>query len=445
MLRRTFVTLTLLILCSGQRAWIDGDWHRAQDKRRTQESETMAKTTRWFGTEDDALGNVNNYDNGLPVDGDTLLFPEDAVLGPATDMEAFNGTKATGTLTLTGNANNDEFVDVFKEQEQIDYRFKITLVAARDVLIGANASESLDNLIAAINGGAGSGTLYHADTEVNPWVSAVKVGNDKMDVTAKEAGAFHNVIETLEDLANGSWGGATLSGGVDFVFELIFVGEGFEFDIGTSTAQFETNATKIVHQGSGAFYLTVATMGASSVLTDTIVVNSNRQIDAIPAMTINGIHIGVVANLNVSKGYVVVNSDLVQINYVSAYYRTNRFADVRVEVHCAIFMGLFVAGGEVTADDLTVAAVQVSDGFLTLSDDPLRLQIGGGRVQFDGTALAGTGANATLLMGGELDFTQSTNEVLVAELYKAEDAVLLKSDDLVTITKFHDLLGGDTP
>lgn len=132
-------------------------------------------------------------------------------------VRAANGTAAvaaTGTLTLTGNALNTETVTI----DGKTYFFQTALTDLNgNVLIGATASDTLDNLIAAINLGAGAGTAYASATTVHPTVSAATGVGDTMDVTAKTAGAGGNSITTTETLTNGSWGGATLSGGTNLV------------------------------------------------------------------------------------------------------------------------------------------------------------------------------------------------------------------------------------
>jgi hypothetical protein len=117
---------------------------------------------------------------------------------------------ATGTLTATGNFSNGDTVTTGTKT----YTFQTTLTNVNgNVLIGASASDSLDNLIAAINLGAGSGTLYAAATTANTFVSAAAGAGDTMDVTALTAGSAGNSIATTETSSNASWGGATLSGG----------------------------------------------------------------------------------------------------------------------------------------------------------------------------------------------------------------------------------------
>jgi len=119
---------------------------------------------------------------------------------------------ATGVLTLTGNAVAAQTVTI----GSVTYTFRASVsTTANEVLVGATASDSLDNLIAAINAGAGSGTLYGSATVAHPQVSAAAGTGDTMNVTADTAGAAGNSIATTETMTNGSFGAATLTGGAD--------------------------------------------------------------------------------------------------------------------------------------------------------------------------------------------------------------------------------------
>jgi hypothetical protein len=119
---------------------------------------------------------------------------------------------ATGTLTATGNFANTETVTTGTKT----YTFQTALTNVDgNVLIGASASDSLDNLIAAINLGAGSGTVYAASTTANGFVSAAAGAGDTMDATAITLGSSGNSIASTDTATNASWGGATLSGGTE--------------------------------------------------------------------------------------------------------------------------------------------------------------------------------------------------------------------------------------
>lgn len=124
--------------------------------------------------------------------------------------------KATGVLTLTANPTDGETVVV----GATTYTFKPNpgdMATPNNVLMGGTASESIDNLIAAItfDGGAGTneGTLYGTGTVANASATATAGAGDTMNAEALTAGHAGNSIATTETLANGSWTNATLTGG----------------------------------------------------------------------------------------------------------------------------------------------------------------------------------------------------------------------------------------
>lgn len=135
------------------------------------------------------------------------------ITSPKTDITpAGINEPAFGTLTFTGNAANTETVTIGAKT----YTFQTVLTDVDgNVFIGATASDSIDNLVAAITLGAGAGTLYAASTTAHPSVIGVPFPVDSMLAQAISAGAVGNAIDTTETLSAGSWGGATLVGGVD--------------------------------------------------------------------------------------------------------------------------------------------------------------------------------------------------------------------------------------
>lgn len=124
---------------------------------------------------------------------------------------------ATGVLTLTANPADTETVRLGTEDGVVAavYTFRTALVGAFDVLIGAAMSDSLDNLIAAINKGPGEGTTYGTGTTANFDAVAVRMPALQLVATANVAGTAGNAIVTTETLANGSWASGTLTGGAD--------------------------------------------------------------------------------------------------------------------------------------------------------------------------------------------------------------------------------------
>jgi len=124
-------------------------------------------------------------------------------------ITAVNSVKATGLLTFAGQPANNDTVTLDGKV----YTWKTALTgAANEVLIGASAALSRDNLVLAITGGAGAGTNYGTGTLAHTTVTAsANAGN--MNVTALRDGPGGNAITTTESGTNTSFGGGTLAGG----------------------------------------------------------------------------------------------------------------------------------------------------------------------------------------------------------------------------------------
>lgn len=123
-------------------------------------------------------------------------------------------TAAQGTLTLTGNVTADDEVTI----GSITYKFVAEPAAAYDVAIAGSASDTIDNLIAAITAGEGVGTAYGTGTVAHPDVTAAVGQDDTMTVTAKIKGVAGNAIGTTDPTDDGDvidFGAAALAGGVD--------------------------------------------------------------------------------------------------------------------------------------------------------------------------------------------------------------------------------------
>ncbi len=117
---------------------------------------------------------------------------------------------AIGTLTLTGQPLDTETVTLDGKV----YTFQTTLTDVDgNVLIGATASDSIDNLIAAITDASGRGTTYAASMTMHTTITAAAAAGDTMIVTALAVGEFGNSRPTTETLTNGSFAETTLKGG----------------------------------------------------------------------------------------------------------------------------------------------------------------------------------------------------------------------------------------
>lgn len=170
---------------------------------------------------------VDESANAFPADptpniGDmaNVIFPDDLVAYMTIDGESptdFDFVEAEliaarGILTFSGQPLDTETVTV----DAVTYTFLTIFVdAANNILIGADAGESLGNLRAAINQEAGAGTKYGTATVFNPTVFAVDQPGDLLLAIARTPGAAGNALATTETLTNGSWAAATLLGGLD--------------------------------------------------------------------------------------------------------------------------------------------------------------------------------------------------------------------------------------
>ncbi len=120
---------------------------------------------------------------------------------------------ATGVLTFTANVADTETVTIGAQV----YTFEdAALDTPNEVALGGDLDASIDNLVAAINASAaGDGVQYATGTPENADVTAQRGPNNTIIVTSKAPGNAANSVVTTETAANASWGGATLSGGLD--------------------------------------------------------------------------------------------------------------------------------------------------------------------------------------------------------------------------------------
>lgn len=120
---------------------------------------------------------------------------------------------ATGVLTLTVFPLNNETITI--DAKVYTWQDVLTNVDGNVLIGGVGGEQTLDNLIAAINLGAGAGTAYAAATTLHPTVSASAGPGFTMDAQAKTAGTGGNSIATTETMTGSSWANATLLGGLD--------------------------------------------------------------------------------------------------------------------------------------------------------------------------------------------------------------------------------------
>lgn len=122
---------------------------------------------------------------------------------------AVTGVKATGLLTVSGVFTDGETVTV----EGKSYTMKATLSSPaqmNEVLIGADAATSLDNLKKAINASGTEGTHYSTGTVAHALVTATTNTDTTQLVEAKDYGTAANQYALSETCANGAWGSSKM-------------------------------------------------------------------------------------------------------------------------------------------------------------------------------------------------------------------------------------------
>jgi hypothetical protein len=112
---------------------------------------------------EDILGQLQRARIALPLQTDQTMSELLLLIG----AEACKSAYATGLITLSGLPSDGDTVTV----GTITYTFRTTPSVAYEVAIGV-LGESEHNLAAAINAAEGVGTIYGADTERHPLVTA---------------------------------------------------------------------------------------------------------------------------------------------------------------------------------------------------------------------------------------------------------------------------------
>ena len=172
-----------------------------------------------------------------------------------TYIEARN-TFATTILTLTGLPLNTETVVLGAQTYTWVTSLSAGPTVAYEILIGADTAECLDNIIQAINGGAGVGTNYSTGTVANVDVFASALPDPQGLFTATAIGTAGNSVVSTETLTNGSFTDTTFAGGEDIpapsdfamerlpvdvtgVLGLQITARGFKSDAGSAQLRFD--------------------------------------------------------------------------------------------------------------------------------------------------------------------------------------------------------------
>lgn len=216
--------------------------------------------------------------SGQPADGQSF------VLGSRTYTMK---TNLTAAVAATGVLTSDE-VQVTAGKKVTVASQVYTFVAAltpvsgprqyvpNEVLIGADADASMQNLIYAINGTAAHrGTKYSLGTDPNPEMTAGSLSSHAFTVTARVTGTVGNSYAKAEDDAHLDWDGSggVMTGGVDTV--------PFQVKIGGSAAATLDNIKSAVNlTGTAGTEYSVGTV-ANELATATTNADTTQDFEAI--------------------------------------------------------------------------------------------------------------------------------------------------------------------
>lgn len=173
---------------------------------------------------------------GLPVTGSDGAVQSAVAPGDVLYFDlAGAGVKATQTLTNDAGgdvAPNDTVTIGFPGHTTV-YKFVAALTApavANEVLIGASAAETLDNLKLAINGDAATLGVKHQCT-AHPDVEATTNTDTTQVIAARVTGAAANSVGTTEAAGHVSWGAAAMAGGLDAIGTINKDSAGLKFGV----------------------------------------------------------------------------------------------------------------------------------------------------------------------------------------------------------------------
>ncbi|NDE15827.1 hypothetical protein EBZ80_12940 [bacterium] len=169
-----------------------------------------------------------------PTAGETVTIGNKTFLWVANGTATINGqvsvgaNKAGAQANLVAAINGSDSVNT--AHTQVTAAAFATDAMTISAIIGGAAANSIATTEVMANGSWGAGTLASgADctaanaitdlvtaitNDTSAVVTAVDGSGDTVDVTAKTAGAAGNSIALAETLANGSWAGSTLTGGI---------------------------------------------------------------------------------------------------------------------------------------------------------------------------------------------------------------------------------------
>lgn len=192
---------------------------------------------------------------------------------------SLTGAKATATLTSTSTFSDGETFSI----NGVTYTMKTTLsnpAQANEVLIGANAAASHDNMKLAVNGGStayptaadasGMGSTWSTGTVRHPHVIATTNANDSQVFEARDFGTAANEYATTETCASASFADAKMSGGVANVVDEVLLGANLAASLDNLKLAINNSATEGTEYSAGTKAHTQVTATTNSNTQQTV-------------------------------------------------------------------------------------------------------------------------------------------------------------------------------
>lgn len=394
----------------------------------------------WAGVDGNAAL-ASNWGGKLARDtSDTITIGSNSTQAITSNLGA---VPAFETLTLAGNAVNNETLVI----DAKTYTWKTAITGGDDVdgnvKVGANASGSLDNLIAAINLASGSGSTYAANMTVHPTAYATAETGDAMDAIFKIAGTGGNGTTTTEAMTQGSWGAGTMSGGAASGLHVgyFYVENGYDEDIMNSGTRASINFTDALFESDiSTFFWAPTLAGVTSIVT----VNSGNLVSAVNVDTAVNFLLGIEKSaIEIIRGRVIYNS-----NGANGDLRSVRM----ISSQAILKMTSSSVDGLITALEMTDGVVESNASItsFTMSGGSLNITTAPGFATIGftiGTITGGSfttniGGNTLNAKGGISDFRRIRTTSALTQLFTWPGATVLKNENFVATTTDHKVGGG---
>jgi hypothetical protein len=191
----------------------------------------VSESTLWKITPGEVITSVGSGIAGALTSYVPMCFTDNYLfLADGTNLWIYtdNGF-ATGTLTATANAANNETVTI----GSIVYKFTNGSVDTGTpagtvgnpwlVALGADLTTSLSNLSKAVEATGTPGVTYSTALIEHTQVAVSVITATTIKIRDKVAGAAGNAVATTETMATASWGAATLAGGGSSTFTTVLM------------------------------------------------------------------------------------------------------------------------------------------------------------------------------------------------------------------------------